>query len=167
MEIMKRINQHLHGPDMQKIFCLETKAGVKRKAAHTQDSTHHIVGESVSNITEGTAAKLPKLNSLKRTIQRERIKANFVPVQPQSLVELEIPMDYTIIAKNETFLLYDSGPEERRILIFGTHRKIAMLELSQIWLVDGGRSHICIQPAFCLNCIDEVLFHATLTHMLF
>ena len=131
MEIRKRINQHVHGPDMQKIFCLETKAGVKRKAAQSQESTHHIVGESVSNITEGTAAKLLKLNSLKRTIQRERRKVNFVPIQPQSLVELEIPMKYTITAKNGTFLLYDSGPEERRILIFGTHKNIAMLELSQ------------------------------------
>ena len=74
--IIKRINEHLHGSDMQKILCLETKTGIKRKAAQTQDSTHHIAGESVSNTTEGTAAKLPKLNSLKRTIQRERRKAN-------------------------------------------------------------------------------------------
>ena len=122
---------------MRKILCLQTKAGIKRTAAQTQDSTHHIVGESVSNITDGTAAKLLKLNSLKRTIQRERRKANFVPVQPESLVELEIPMDFMKTAKNEIFLLYDCGPEERIILIFGTHNNIEMLELSQIWLVDG------------------------------
>ena len=64
MEIIKRINEHLHGSDMRKTLCLETKAGIKRKAAQTQDSTHHIAGESVSNTTEGTAAKLPKLNTV-------------------------------------------------------------------------------------------------------
>ena len=72
--IIKRINEHLHGPDMRKILCLETKAGIKRRAAQTQDSTHHIVGESVSNITDGTAAKLPKLNSLKRQFNAKEEK---------------------------------------------------------------------------------------------
>ena len=117
-QVIKRINDHLHGPDMQKVSCLETKAGIKRKATQTQDSTHHIIGEGLINITEGTAVKLPKINSLKRTIQCERTKANTVPVQPVSLLELDIPLDYQITAKNESFLLYDSGPEERRILIF-------------------------------------------------
>ena len=154
MEIIKRINEHLHGPDMRKILCLETKAGIKRNAAQTQDSTHHIVGVSVSNITDGTAAKFPKLNSLKRTIQRERRKANFVPVQPESSVELEIPMDYMKTAKNEPFLLYDSGQEERRILIFGAQKNIEMLELSQIWLVDGtwfGRMCKSVHTLICFK----------------
>ena len=31
MEIIKRLNEHLHGPDMQKVTCLETKATIKRK----------------------------------------------------------------------------------------------------------------------------------------
>ena len=73
-QVIKRINDHLHGPAMQKVSCLETKAGIKRKATQTQDSTHHIIGEGLVNITEGTTVKLPKINSLKRTIQRERIE---------------------------------------------------------------------------------------------
>ena len=40
------------------------KVGMKRKARDLQDSSHHIVGEGLETVTEGTAAKLPKLDSL-------------------------------------------------------------------------------------------------------
>ena len=46
MKIVKRTNEHLHGPDMVAESCLETKFGIKRRAEQTQDSTHHIVGEN-------------------------------------------------------------------------------------------------------------------------
>ena len=41
------------------------------------------------------------------------------------------------MAKDEQFLLHDSGPETERILIFGTQRYLEMLELSWVWLLDG------------------------------
>ena len=117
MRIVKRINEHLHG-DMGKVTCLVTKAGLKRKAEQTQDTSQLIVAESGQNITEATATKLPKLDTLKRTIQRLRAKANLAPV-------------------HENFLLYDSELEERRILIFGTKTNTEMLELAPVWLADG------------------------------
>ena len=67
--------------------------------------------------------------------QRQRVLA--APIQPLSLVELEIPMEYRSTAKGEMFLLYDSGPDPERILIFGTCQNIEMLKCSQHWLADG------------------------------
>ncbi|KAI6659606.1 hypothetical protein LOD99_14529 [Oopsacas minuta] len=90
MEIVKRMNGHLYVPDVQATACCEIKAGIKRKARDTQDSSHHIIGEGMLTASEGTAAKLPKLNSVQRT------------------------------AKGEQFLLYDSGEDDaHRFLIFG------------------------------------------------
>ena len=80
-EIVKRTNEHLHAPDEQAVSCCETKIGIKRRARESQDSSHHIVGESVVTVSEGTAAKLPKLDSLKRTIQRQRVQQMAAPVQ--------------------------------------------------------------------------------------
>ena len=136
-QIVRRCNEHLHGPDEQKISCYETKTGIKRKAVVTHDRSHRIVGESLLTVSEGTAAKLPKLDSLKRTIQRQRQRVLAAPIQPLSLVELEIPMEYRSTAKGEMFLLYDSGPDPERILIFGTCQNIEMLKCSQHWLADG------------------------------
>ena len=120
MEIVKRTNEHLHSPDEQAVICQETKIGIKRKARDSQDSSHQIVGESLLTVSEGTAAKLPKLDSLKRTIQRQRVQQLAAPVQPTSLEQLALPPEYQQTSKGEQFLLYDSGPETQRILIFGT-----------------------------------------------
>ena len=135
-QIVERTNEHLHAPDEQAVSCCQTKISIKRRARESQDSSHHIVGESVVTVSEGTAAKLPKLDSLKRTIQRQRVQQMAAPVQPASLEELVLPAEYQQTAKGEQFLLYDSGPETQRILIFGTQRNLEMLRLSEYWLAD-------------------------------
>ena len=122
---------------MQLVNCLETKIGLKRKARDTQNSTHHIIGETVMMISEGVSVKLPKLESLKRTIRRQRQLTSSVQPQPASLEDLEIPEEYKRTNKGDLFLLFDSGPELQRILIFGTHQNTGMLEASQFWLADG------------------------------
>ncbi|KAI6655799.1 hypothetical protein LOD99_1941 [Oopsacas minuta] len=138
MEIVKRTNEHLHAPDVQATACCEIKAGIKRKARDTQDSSHHIIGEGMLTASEGTAAKLPKLDSLKRTIQRQRASVLSAPVQPTALSELVLPAEYQRTAKGEQFLLYDSGEDDaHRFLIFGTQRNLGMLQQSKIWLADG------------------------------
>ena len=95
------------------------------------------MSDSLQTTTEGAAAKLPKLDSLKRTIQRQRVHYNIVMVQPKSLEQLFLPEEYKLTSKGEPFLLYDSGPETQRILIFGTQRNLEMLQLSKVWLADG------------------------------
>ena len=72
----------------------ETNIGIKRKAEETPDSSHSIVGESLPKVYEGTAAKLRKLDSLKRTIQRQRERVLAVPIQPTTLEELNLPPEY-------------------------------------------------------------------------
>ncbi|KAI6657823.1 hypothetical protein LOD99_565 [Oopsacas minuta] len=76
--------------------CCETKLGIKRKAQESQDGAHHIVGESLQTASEGTAAKLPKLDSLKRTIQRQRASVLAAPAQPTTLAELALPAVYVV-----------------------------------------------------------------------
>ena len=59
MAIVKRTNEHLHGPDYHLVTCLETKTGIKRKAQDTQATTHQIIGENVMTVSEGAAIKCP------------------------------------------------------------------------------------------------------------
>ncbi|KAI6649971.1 General transcription factor II-I-like [Oopsacas minuta] len=81
MVIVKRTNGHSHGPDEQAADCCEAKAGMMRKARESQDGTDHIVSESLLTASEGTAAKLPKLDNLKRTMQRQRASVLAAPAQ--------------------------------------------------------------------------------------
>ena len=80
MAIVKRTGEHLHEPDEQQVECIALKAGVKRKARDTNDTTHHIIGDSLDTATESTVIKLPKLDSLKRTIRHERQTIDAAPV---------------------------------------------------------------------------------------
>ena len=135
---VKRTNEHTHAPNEQDVSCCETKAGIKRRARESQDSSHHIVSESVQIISEGTATKLPKLDSLKRTIQRERANMLAAPVQPATLDQLALPDEYQKMAMGEQFLLYDCGAgDAQRFLIFGTQNNLQMLQSSRCWLADG------------------------------
>ncbi|KAI6649974.1 hypothetical protein LOD99_6338 [Oopsacas minuta] len=138
MVIVKRTNEHSHGPDEQAADCCEAKAGMMRKARESQDGTDHIVSESLLTASEGTAAKLPKLDNLKRTMQRQRASVLAAPAQPTTLAELALPAVYQQTAKGEQFLLYDSGADDvHRFLIFGTQHNLGMLRRSKIWLADG------------------------------
>ena len=131
-----RIEQeHLHEPDQQLIECIALKAGVKRKARDTNDTTHHIIGHSLDPATESSVIKLPKLDSMKRTIRRERHIIDAAPGQLESLDV--IPQEYQITAKGENFLLYDSGTNTQRMIIFGTQRNVEMLNAFHIYLADG------------------------------
>lgn len=101
MNIVKRTGEHLHDPDDQQINCLTLKAGVKRRARDTNDTTHYIIGDSLETETESTVIKLPKLDSLKRTVRRERHANDAAPVQPESLQDLIIPPEYQMTTKGE------------------------------------------------------------------
>ena len=93
------------------------------------------MGEFVQTVNEGIATKLPKLDSLKRTIQRQRIQT--APVKPTTLEQLIIPEEFMRTSKAELFLLHDSGPEIQRILIFATQKNLDMMHFSRVWLADG------------------------------
>ena len=131
MLIVKRTNEHLHGPDIAAVSCLETKSGIKRKAHQTQDSTHH----NLASVTQSAAIKLLKIDSLKRTIRQI---INHAYPQPLTLADLVLPTEYQQTNKGDQFILYDSGQDDlNRFMIFGTHENVEMLKNSQIWLADG------------------------------
>ena len=107
------------------------------KTRETQDSSHHTVGESLVTVSEDTADKLPKLDSLNRTIPREHMQQMAAPARPSSLEQLVLSAEIQQTAKGEQFLLYDSGPDTQRMFIFGTQRNLEMLQLVEHWMAAG------------------------------
>ena len=155
LEIIKRTNEHCHAPDEKSVSCCEVKVSIKRKAKESQDGSYHIVGECLETISEGIAAVLPKLDSLKRTIQRQRVRHLAAPVQPDTLEKLILPEQYKRTCKDEQFILYDSGPETQRILIFGTQRNLEMLQRPECgWQI----AHLKLLLYSSHNCTSYMLF---------
>ena len=138
-EIVARMNEHTHEANSDAFHCSKLKAGMKRSASLTQVGTHTILTNSISEYDQGSAVKLPKLNSLKQTVRRARKRAANVPPEPNSLNCLELPPYYCKTDKGQRFLLYDSGVDSGnlRILIFGTESNLEILNTSSVWLADG------------------------------
>ena len=94
------------------------------------------MGEELEESSEATVAKLPKLESIKRTIRRERQVAETVPVQPDSLQDLVILPEYTLTAKGIIFYctIQDLDRFDFSYLV---RTNIDLLTASQIRIANG------------------------------
>jgi len=81
--------------------------------------------------------QLPVIKPLSRTIQRTRVIKENAPVNPSNTKDLIVPERYKLTNKNETFMAYDSGSSESRILIFSTQYNLNMLQETNDWSGDG------------------------------
>ena len=92
--VVSRNNEHNHESNSANFHCSKLKAGIKRSASETQVGPHSIIANSSSLLEEASAVKLPKLNTLKQTVRRERKRVANVPPEPSSLSSLEFPNIY-------------------------------------------------------------------------
>lgn len=130
------VTAHDHEPDPARVEAYYAVGNMKRRAADTEDTTAAVVSSQVLTLTEDSHTSLPSTAALKQRIRRVRRRMRKAPVCPSSLTELEIPTHYTVYCPspgvNENYLLFDSGPSERRILIFGRPRALQVSYTIQI-----------------------------------
>ena len=84
------------------------------------------------------AVRLPAIETIKRTIRKQRQTANQPQVLPRDRSEIVIPPQYLDTAAGERFLQYDSGVDDaNRIFIFGTPRTLDILSDADHIFMDG------------------------------
>ena len=108
---------------------------IKRKAQDTLEQPRALIKEATSSITYECAVKLPYPKSLSRAIQRERETG--IP-NPKTIKEMSIPIELQRTIRGDTFLAYDSGPDDvERMLLFTTEDNLDILETNTTWHADG------------------------------
>uniref|UniRef100_A0A6V7JV94 MULE transposase domain-containing protein n=1 Tax=Bracon brevicornis TaxID=1563983 RepID=A0A6V7JV94_9HYME len=114
-------------------------AKLKKKATKTQEPPSSIIATTTGNANNASAAQLPHLSLLTRTIQRTRKKNNPTPPEPVTAKEFNIPVQYTLTQKEEQFLYYDSKDDNKthRTIIFTTESNLTTLGAAEIWQADG------------------------------
>ena len=136
-EVVCKVNEHTHGPDMIRIENIKTLQDMKSRGRDTQDTPQQIISQAVEGMNESVAASLPTVSHLRRNLRQCRQRSqNSLPV-PQNTEDLVIPEEYKCTKNDENFLLYDSGPIKERILIFSTEKNASYLEQFQDWYMDG------------------------------
>ncbi|ODM87032.1 hypothetical protein Ocin01_19650 [Orchesella cincta] len=136
-EVLRTNDEHNHTPDAAKIEVKTVRANIKFAAKTLSDPPQAIVASFTEKISSSAAAKLPALRTLKRSIRYDRVKAHNSHPIPTSLTTLQLPVKYQLTTKDENFLLFDSGPSNDRILIFGTMKNLQHMEHSSEWYADG------------------------------
>ena len=91
-------------------------------AKPTGHITHDIVVDCVSKLSDHAIATLPNLQNIKRPVQRIRQRHQNPLSLPTSRDSLVTDEQYIKTARNRTFLQFDSGPIDQRILIFSTKK---------------------------------------------
>lgn len=109
---------------------------IKRKAMKTKEQTSSIVADGILNVSTAAAGIAPSVKHLARTVQRARVRANPTPANPKCREDIVFPPKYCRTAKDEHFLLYDSGGPERKLL-FGTKKNLDILAACNEWFMDG------------------------------
>ena len=87
---------------------------------------HYVISNVVGNLSQAIQAKLPSVACLKRTIRYNRQKTSNGPALPNSRAEIIFEDSFKTTESGEQFLLFDSGPDDDRILIFTTAKNMKM-----------------------------------------
>ena len=82
-------NEHKHRPSQTQVEFTKAKASIKRKAEATVETNQQILALEPRNISEGAAANLPCLDTLKRNIRHAREERN-MPPNPQTREEISV-----------------------------------------------------------------------------
>ena len=142
-QVVRRVNRHTHPEDASKIEVLQALSVLRNRSVNTLEQTAQVVATSIENLSQAGKGALPSIKNLKRRVQGKRVVAAAGPANPQNLVDLMIPQQFTRYEREpgvfEDFLLHDSGPGagEDRILIFSTRRNLEILQRSSDWAMDG------------------------------
>ena len=130
-------NEHSHGPDPAWQEVLKAVQRMKRQAEETEEAPQQIITQSVSTITDDAKAKLPTVHHLRRNVRRHRQAVNNPLPVPLNVDEVVIQI-VTVTDDSQDFLLFDTGSDNNnRMLIFGTHDNIRLLETTAHWFLDG------------------------------
>lgn len=133
---IKSTGKHYHSPDIRHLEKKKIIEDVKEKAKTDHKTSREIVAAACSVANEAVQPVLPSVKQMMRLVQHER-KNNSIPRNPNNLHELQLITEYTTTQNGQNFLFFDSGPGDKRLLIFSTHENIKQLAKCDVIYMDG------------------------------
>ena len=111
---------------------------MKDRALNSEDTPRSILANGLGLMTDPRIAALPKFDSKKRTIRRQRSCAEKFD-NSASADQIILPEKYKFNIKGEQFLLYYDSEinDTNRLLVFGTRQMLSLLRDSISSYADG------------------------------
>lgn len=128
--------EHSHMPDPRNFGKNSILDAIKKESKINKENARNIIAKACDGQAGPVLARLPNIPLITRTIQRVRGSISNIS-NPKSLLELEFDDESKKLANGDNFLLYDSGPREDRIVIFGTRKNLSILSQCEFISMDG------------------------------
>lgn len=128
--------EHSHIPDARTVKKNTVLSTIKTEAKTNKENVRNIIAAACNNVEQVVAASLPSIQLMSRMVNRVRNSENSV-VNPKNLIELVFDESITQTSNGENFLLYDSGPSNERLLVFGTAKNLDLLKQCDSIYMDG------------------------------
>ena len=132
----KSTTQHIYGPQAEKKDVNQFKEAIRITAASSSVlQPRQIIQANQASISDKAAVLMPSYEASRKTIQRIRKKQLSRSVGGgtgshfNNVSEVKIEGEFKHTEKNENFLLFDTGRENRgRIIAFGTRQNLNFLK---------------------------------------
>ena len=133
---LRQSGKHTHAPDPEKVSIEKSRSVIKRAAIGTNASTNNIIAANIAGVTNNILAKLPRMETMRRDVRRQRAThAACPPIPDDGNTLFDIPQRFTVTSTEDEFLKYDDQRVDRN-LIFGTGRSLNILQNSDNWFMD-------------------------------
>uniref|UniRef100_A0A915EAP3 MULE transposase domain-containing protein n=1 Tax=Ditylenchus dipsaci TaxID=166011 RepID=A0A915EAP3_9BILA len=123
--------RHNHCTDKVEIEVRKIKSKVRVLACQDQSTPRQIYANVMENASQAAAARLD-FNDISQIVYYHRQDED--PKLPCNPAIMIIPNEL-MMYKNEIFVLHDTGPSTRRMIVFSTPKEL--LEESEYWGLDG------------------------------
>ncbi|CAF3917289.1 unnamed protein product, partial [Rotaria sp. Silwood1] len=136
-QVVLTVGEHNHEPSHLAGEVIASRTKTNDAAKQTGHSTHDIVADCVSRLSDHAVSTLPNLQHIKRTVQRIRQRHKNLLSLPTNRDSLLIDTQHIKTARGRTFLQFDSGLIDQRILIFSTKKQLKMFKNANSIYLDG------------------------------
>jgi len=135
--LIEEIGTHEHRANAIAVEVKQAMSSIRQQASTSSDTPSKIISSNVTSLSSAAQGALPLLHNLKRGIRKMRHASGGSLAVPHRREDINLPEEFTTTVNGDNFLLFDSGPNSDRILIFGTTDHLNFLKHSDILLADG------------------------------
>ncbi|PKB96828.1 hypothetical protein RhiirA5_434181, partial [Rhizophagus irregularis] len=115
--VLVKSTDHNHAPEASRVDVVKTLNEIKDTAAsQTRVKPAQIIQDSIVNMPQASYSYMPNKEALRRQISR--VRADNMPPQPQTLQDIDVPINLRVTINGEQFLTRDITFDEEKIMIF-------------------------------------------------
>ncbi|CAB4404355.1 unnamed protein product [Rhizophagus irregularis] len=134
--VLVKSPDHNHAPEASRVDVVKTLNEIKDTAAsQTRVKPAQIIQDSIVDMPQASYSYMPNKEALRRQISR--VRADNMPPQPQTLQDIDVPINLRVTINGEQFLTRDITFDEEKIMIFCPASNLEYLQKANYWIMDG------------------------------